>query len=412
MPPPQRPSLPVPSPRACRATLAGVVLLYLAVMPLSNGDMRNHLLPWTQYILTHGRIDAMADRFSEYTPPYLYLLSFATLLDGVLNEIAIVKAVAIAGTLFLASAMRLLLGRFMPAREAWAGAGATLLLPSVVANGPVWGQCDALWSGCIVLFVWAVVGGRMAMAAALLGLAVAFKLQAVFVAPLVLALLLAGRLRWWLLVLAPLTYMLAMLPACLAGRPVEDVALIYLLQGEYFRDLARSVPNIWQILRALVRIPYEIGVIAGLGITAAAVVALAWKKRRAVLTAEGVLLTALAAGIMVPYLLPKMHNRYFFLADVMALAWLLVRRSRRAAWICALTQTGSLLAYATFLLKLTGGAFVGAFAMTAALLLVWRELRDAPFGVPALGPSADRGPGSSANSAGRSPSCPLPARPA
>lgn len=50
--------------------------------------------------------------------------------------------------------------------------------------------------------------------------------------------------------------------------------------------------------------------------------------------------------------------------------------------IALLSQLASLLAYATFLVHLTGGAFVGACVMTGALVLVLREFAEkvAPFG--------------------------------
>ena len=59
-----------------------------------------------------------------------------------------------------------------------------------------------------------------------------------------------------------------------------------------------------------------------------------------------------------------------------------VSPSRRAIRIALLSQLASLLAYATFLVHLTGGAFVGAFVMTGALVLVLREFAEkvAPFG--------------------------------
>lgn len=356
--------------------IGGALLLYVACAPLRNGDVRQHLSPWTHYLLDHGRFAALADDFSEYAPPYLYLLALASWAVPLIGTVPAIKLVSIAGTLALALAMRVLLRTRLPARPATAGAALTLLIPTVIGNGPVWGQCDALYTACTLLAVAAFVAARPGAAMAAVGLALSFKLQAVFIAPLVLAMLLARRAPWWTLALPPLVYALAMLPAWLAGRPAVDLALLYLAQGQYFHDLARSVPNVWQILRALVAIPYAAGVAVGLAAAAAATVALAWRTRRHLTAPENVVLVALAGAVIVPYLLPKMHNRYFFMADVLAFAYLFLRPSPRAARIAWLVQVGSLLSYATFLLHLTGGAFVGAFAMTGGLVLVLRELRE------------------------------------
>jgi Gpi18-like mannosyltransferase len=351
-----------------------VALVYVTCVPLSNGDIREHLLHWTAYLIEHGRFDALGETFSEYAPPYLYLLSLGTLLAPFVGQLASIKMVSIAGTVFLACCMRGLLATCVDAPAARRGGLLTLCLPTVVANGPAWGQCDALYAGCALLAIAAAARGHVLAMMVAAGVALSFKLQAVFVGPLLLATLLAGRGRWWTLVLLPITYAMLMLPAWIAGRPIRDLALLYLAQGAYFHDLARSVPNIWQVLRAIApRLPYGPGVAVGLTLAAGAVLLIGVTARRALEDPRRVVLVALTGAILVPYLLPKMHNRYFFLADVLGFAYAFSQPSRRSIWIALLIQVASLLAYATFLLHLTGGAFVGAFVMTAALVLVVRE---------------------------------------
>ncbi|MEH3120476.1 MAG: hypothetical protein PGN16_00620 [Sphingomonas phyllosphaerae] len=371
------------------ALLVGATLLYVACVPFMNGDIRNYLIPWMQYLLDHGRFAALGDDFSEYAPPYLYLLALGSWTAPVIGVVPAIKLVSVGGTILLAVTMYALLATRLTRRQALSGGALTLIAPTVVANGPVWGQCDALYTCCAILAVAAFIRQRPALAMAAVGAALSFKLQGVFIAPLVLAMLLAGRARWWMLAIIPTVYAAAMLPAWLAGRPAIDLALLYLGQGQHYHDLARSVPNIWQILRALVTIPYPIGVAIGLIAAASATIVVAWRTRHHLMQPEDVVLVALLGAIVVPYLLPKMHNRYFFMADLLAGAYVFMRPTPRAFWIVRLVTIGSLLSYATFLLHLTGGAFVGAFAMTAGLVLTWREVRERlPYGRP-LAPLAE-----------------------
>lgn len=358
------------------ALMIGAALLYAACVPLMNGDIRDYLIPWTRYLLDHGRFAALGDDFSEYAPPYLYLLALGSWTAPALGVLPAIKLVSIVGTLFLAGAMYTLLATCLPRRQALSGGALTLIAPTVVANGPVWGQCDALYTSCAILAVAAFIRQRPMLAMAAVGAALSLKLQGVFIAPLVLAMLLAGRARWWMLAIIPAVYVAAMLPAWLAGRPAIDLALLYLAQGDHYHDLARSVPNIWQILRALVTIPYPVGVTIGLIAAAGGTIAVAWRTRHHLAQPEDVVLVALLGAIVVPYLLPKMHNRYFFMADLLAGAYVFLRPTPRAFWIVRLVTIGSLLSYATFLLHLTGGAFVGAFLMTAGLVLTWRDVRE------------------------------------
>jgi hypothetical protein len=107
---------------------------------------------------------------------------------------------------------------------------------------------------------------------------------------------------------------------------------------------------------------------------AAAIVAVAlfvWRfPQRSLLTA------ALFTAILLPWLLPKMHERYFMLADL--LSFCLAYVDRRGIPIFLAVQTGSLLslfAYATDFDLLN---VAGSVAMTAALLLTGRILFAAP----------------------------------
>jgi hypothetical protein len=129
-------------------------------------------------------------------------------------------------------------------------------------------------------------------------------------------------------------------------------------------------------------LPYGPGVVVGLILATFAVVLVALAARDRLDDPRRVLLVALTGAMLVPYVLPKMHNRYFFLADVLSFAYAIASPSRRAARIAVLVQLASLLAYATFLVHLTGGAFVGALVMTAALFLSLREFgaKVAPLG--------------------------------
>jgi len=75
------------------------------------------LLPWFDHIIDRGRVAVFSHPFSNYTPPYLYLLSAATLLSGLLPKVTIIKLLAVVGNGVLALSVRRLLDhrRFAPA---------------------------------------------------------------------------------------------------------------------------------------------------------------------------------------------------------------------------------------------------------------------------------------------------------
>jgi Gpi18-like mannosyltransferase len=147
---------------------------------------------------------------------------------------------------------------------------------------------------------------------------------------------------------APLVYAAMMTPAWLAGRPVLELAAIYLDQGSYYRVLAANAPNPWAFIEKYHLLPYRPAVLAGLAVAAAANLALVMKAVNARLDDVQARLLLLASTTLAsPYLLPKMHDRYFFLADVFTILLAVVAPRYRLAALAM--QGASLAVYLAFL---------------------------------------------------------------
>ena len=354
-----------------------ICILYALVIPFTNTDISKGYLPWYDYIVAHGRFAALADNFASYTPPYLYLLSIGSLANGLLPSFLIIKLIAIAGTIGLAFGFFWLITAldYQGARRLpvlW-----LMLLPTVFLNGPWWGQTDTFYAGPLLFAIGEVLRRRPLTAMMAVGLALSFKMQAVFIAPLLLALLLTRRVPWAYLAIPPIIYAAMMIPSWLAGRPVNDLIGIYGGQADTFQQLAKNAPNFWTYLEGVHLVAYSTGVPIGLGLGVGATAwlgYLGWRERK--LDPETLLLIAAAGAIILPFVLPKMHNRYFFLGDVLSFARAILFPSARRTRIAALMQAGSFLSGLAFVIGLPAGAPVGAIFMTAAVVLTLHELRD------------------------------------
>ncbi|MBV5323688.1 hypothetical protein JZU51_02945, partial [bacterium] len=79
--------------------LYGLILLGIAariyLLPVVSLDMKAYLLPWYDYIAAHGAWASLGEEFSNYTPPYLYLLALATLTNGILSKVTAIKLISI-----------------------------------------------------------------------------------------------------------------------------------------------------------------------------------------------------------------------------------------------------------------------------------------------------------------------------
>ena len=309
-------------------------------------DYLEFVLPWYGHILGYGPIHAFAHPFSNYTPPYLYLLSLTSLFDG--PPVLSIKTLSAVSAGWAAYAAYRLMSE-LEVRWALEGAIATLILPTMVINVAYYGQADMFWIAPSLLATAAAVRGNSLAMVIWAGIAFAFKAQAVFLAPFVVAMLINRRSPWWMWAIPVFIYILAMFPAWLAGWPAYDLLTVYIRQAQYVPAngvaFVSTASNPWELFWVLnydlaVR-SYWIGFLASALATAIYVV---WFARRPVSKVQIALVATLSAT-MIPFLLPGMHERYFALAELMAFCWAAAIRSKAAIVAAALLQVQFVLAF-------------------------------------------------------------------
>lgn len=370
----RRSALPAAGAWLLAAAGAGAALwLHAILWPITSPDVDEFLLPWYRHIIERGPLGAFAAPFGNYTPPYLYLLAAASLFEGWLPAVTLIKLVAVAGTLFLALSVHSLLAA---AGALWrrTAAAAVFLLPSAAVNAAALAQCDAYWTAACLFAVAEAVRGRTTRMLVWCGVALAFKAQAAFLGPFILAMLIARRVplgRWSI---PPAVYAAAMLPAWLAGWPMLDLLLVYPRQAGQF-VMAGNLANPWIGLDALLGPDavalFPIGYAAALAAGAAFVAVFS----RRSWSPAGLIAGALLCALMLPWLLPKMHERYFFLADLLAFSLALVSRDRASLAIALAVQLASLSAYFSYYVDWPFPAIAGSLLPALASAEVLRFLK-------------------------------------
>lgn len=257
--------------------------------------------------------------FSNYTPLYLYLLWGASLLFRRLSGVTAVKLPSIAfdfvGAWLMSCLVRL---KYPQGPVPILAFFAVLFAPTVFVNSSLWGQSDIIFTTLLLAFLYFVLVDRPAPAMLMFGLAFATKFQTIFLAPFLLALLLRRVIPWRWLLLVPLVYLVTLVPALLAGRPLVELFTVYFGQVDLYKELTLNAPNLYTWLSDTYTAQLYPGGLV-LAIAAGFAYAVAVYKSRATLTPGLLIELALISAILVPYFLPKMHERYFYLADVLAI---------------------------------------------------------------------------------------------
>jgi Gpi18-like mannosyltransferase len=346
-------------------------------------DMKDWLLLWYDKIATDGFM-SLREPFSNYTPPYLYLMALATTFGSILPRVAAIKLISIlfdvGNALIVYRILRL---KYPQGAIAVLGASGFLLLPTVFLNSAFWGQADSIYTFFLLGCLYYLMKDRPLPAILLLGIGFAFKAQVIFLAPLLLLLTVRKRIPWFYFGLVPLVYILMMIPAMLTGRPFWDVMTIYIAQGSVYGGLSMHAPTLYVFVPDAFNTPALIG-----GFLLSAIVTSAWvwvyARRVGEFTPGAILICALASVAILPFFLPKMHDRYFYLADV--LSFIVVFYFPRLWYLALGYQIVSGMAYSIFLIPsvmpmkrrvadviLSWSAIVNTLVMGLVLLAQWRS---------------------------------------
>jgi Gpi18-like mannosyltransferase len=298
-----------------------VVMLALAVLlraiSLSNQNLDTEgYIRWYNEIAARG-FAALADDFAVYTPPYLYMLWLATLVKGIVPPLLAIKLIpTIFDVLSVFAVFKLVRLKFPQGQIPYLAATGFLLLPTVIANSTYWGQIDSFYTSFLLLCVYFLLTERPTHAMIMLGVSLSIKAQAVFLLPFLAVMFFKKRIPWMALLIPPLVYVISVLPAVWAGRPLMDALSVYFSQVGEFPQIAMHAANLYSLI---VKRPHWVlpAYYGGLALTV--IVLGAWifyyARRRFALNPRLILLTALLSVALTPFLLPKMHDRYFFPAD-------------------------------------------------------------------------------------------------
>ena len=336
-------------------------------------DYQNFLSKWVQFYRENLGFRSLAYPLGNYNIPYLYFLCFFSYLP--IRDLYLIKLLSILFDVVLAFASMRLLGLCVKdGRVKLACFLTVLLLPTVVLNGAVWGQCDSIYVALALLGLWLGLTDKPVLSVLCFTLSFGFKLQAVFILPIMAVLWFRGNYRLWHFALFPVFYVLLVLPAVALGKPFIETLTLYTSQtGSIGTGLNYNSPSVYAFFW---RSP-ETADAANLGIAGAftymLVLLIFCFLRRERLTCRAVITAALLFAVGIPFLLPHMHERYFFGADVLSV--ILAFSCVLGIPAALLTQFASLLGYHAYL-KMRYLLYMdhGARALIGVILLSFAQL--------------------------------------
>ena len=329
------------------------LIMRYALRNVVAGDYKMFFEPWVATLReAGGGIKGLSAEFEyvDYTTPYLTILSFISICPF-LNTLLLMKLVSIFFDFVAAFAvMAIVYDRTKNMTYGILGYGALLMVPTVLTNGAMWAQCDIIFTSFVLWSLYFMLKDKPAWSMAFYGIAFAFKLQTLFLAPLYVILWMKGKVKLKHFLFLPLMYVIGMIPSLLAGKSFWELISVYFFQANGQMDiyaLSHKFPNIYQLI-GTDSFLFEYAD-AGIWVTLGALMILMYcfarkqyEMNACLLLRMGMLLT-----MTVVFFLPDMHERYAILVDVMAIVYVFF--DFRKLYIPVLTILCSFAGYTVYL---------------------------------------------------------------
>ncbi|HUD10545.1 MAG TPA: glycosyltransferase 87 family protein [Candidatus Saccharimonadales bacterium] len=324
------------------------IVIRKGLIHYQNGDFLV-FINWYNFAKAHG-FHSFKYGYSNYNPPFTYFIYIATLLP--ISKVVALKGIMAAFDVILAVAVYFAVKVFRPqGNTPLVAALTTMFLPTVLVTGVMWGQFDQLYIAGVVFSLYAGLRNNSRWAWIWFGIAIAVKFQAIFFLP-VLLIMIFKRIRWYDAIWAVGAFLVLTLPPMIAGRSLHSLLNIYPAQAQVGSGyLTLNAPNLYQWFPAsYFPLLYHLGI--GVAVAACLFILVYTLEHKKFSKAELLLCTSLVLYV-VPFLLPEMHERYFFPATIGSLILAFAYPTKLYAGIAVVAQVVVIFSYGPFLFGYT-----------------------------------------------------------
>jgi Gpi18-like mannosyltransferase len=349
----------------CMTLFAGglAVLARSCFLGFATPEYGDVFSPWID-ALRNGSSSGLSLPIGDSNAPHMYLLYVFSKIRY--PDLLTMKIASMCFDIMLAYfAMKLAL---LCSKKESVGLAAFILIlfaPTVLLNSSFWGQCDSIYASFSLAGLYFGLKKNSKACFALAGLAVSFKLQAAILLPAYFALILGRRIKlrdcWAFFG----TFVFMHLPAVAAGRGIAEILESYIglisMEGQSWLNAA----SIWTFVQNVDMRPFNTaGVIIALLFTAT-LLFFCYKCRYKISSHFDCISLAFLFSLTLPFLLPNMRERSYYLADVLSIMLFLCKR--KFWWVPIATIFCSVQLYANYL---TGHMAISPEILSIALGLL------------------------------------------
>ena len=324
------------------SSLLAIFIRY-RLFPILTVDIKNNLMEdIINKIRNDGEISFDTLKKLDINIFYIYLVTGLSYLTA--KPLIAIKMLTSFFDIFLALGVFTIIKEYTNKKtKAIIGYTATLFLPSVISSGAIWGHGESACAAFIVWMLYSILKNNSRSAVICFALAISIKFQAIFMLPLLLVWFLnQNKKNYKELLLLPGIYLILSLPALLLKINFLDLLNIYPEQINNIKTLGSGLPNLPFLVSTTLNgggnVFYSttqpgistgidsitnsfIGLSNGLAIMVfSLLIWLGWLFKPNWTWVQSIRF-GLFSSLILPFLLPKMASRYYFIATIMALLY-------------------------------------------------------------------------------------------
>ena len=328
------------------------IIMRIKLIPKMSGDMNSFLVHWYRFIKENGGFAAVGKKIGDYSPMYYYFLALMSYTNLPTN--ISIKLISIVFDVVMTIYVTLIIAKKYGRKTYYTAIAfaVTWCLPTVVLNSAAWGQCDVIYTCFLVMALYYILTGHDRIAMIMIGISFSFKLQAIFIAPLIGVLLFRKKIRWRTVIWIPLVYLISIVPAGLIGGEWKRLLTTYIAQTGSYQQLTLSMANIW----SLFGISFKNNELGAAGTYFGGFVMLTMifyyvMNKRLKITDKTIVAIAMLGSFILPFVLPHMHERYMYFTEIMFVIFAFFYRDK--VWIILTSQYFSVSCLLKFLYGIT-----------------------------------------------------------
>jgi Gpi18-like mannosyltransferase len=296
---------------------------------------------WVTYLRENGRFLGYKHFPGNYNAIYIYLLGILSYLPESL-ELYLMKAASCVFDYICAIFSMKIMQRMTQNKKTGLLTYAVILFsPTIFINSGLWGQCDSMHTAFVLMALYFLLNNNIRTAMIYFGVGLSFKLQAVFPLPFIIYFFVYKRISIKNLFYIFIGFFGVSIPAWLFGWPLIKCITNYIAGTNMSGVLTMNAPTIftWGNITGIMPVIFITAVLCCIGFLIIS--------KNSMPSNNTILLLFLFCNFAIPFFLPNMHERYFYIGEIAVLLYSIANPKR--FWISIAVIMPALATYSGYL---------------------------------------------------------------